>query len=350
MREVSTRQTDIDFIVTWVNGEDPAWRAEKDRYSQVKANDLERGDTRSVRYRPWDTLRYLFRGIEAFAPWVRKVHFVTWGHLPEWLNTNSPKLNIVRHSDYIPPKYLPTFSSRTIEFNFHRIPGLSEHFVNFNDDMMIVSPALPTDFFRDGLPCDSAVLSPFRVMAGDWFYAPVTNNAIIGKYFTARDAIRQHPMKWLNLKYGADMLRTITMLPYPWFYGLMHYHLPDSLLKATLAEVWEKEPAVMDRVCSHRFRVPTDPNQWLFQDWQLAKGEFYPRSPDIGKVFQIRDEDDSRTAATYIKSGKGKLVCINDNLNLTADFAQAEIIVRNALDEVLPERSSFEIPNNRGIE
>ena len=86
------------------------------------------------------------------------------------------------------------------------------------------------------------------------------------------------------------------------------------------------------------------------QDWQVAKGEFYPRSPDIGKVFQIRDEDDSRTAATYIKSGKGKLVCINDNLNPTADFAQAEIIVRNALDEVLPERSSFEIPNNRGIE
>lgn len=38
-------------------------------------------DIREERYRDWDNLQYWFRGVEKFAPWVRKIHFVTWGHL-----------------------------------------------------------------------------------------------------------------------------------------------------------------------------------------------------------------------------------------------------------------------------
>ena len=62
-------------------------------------------------------LKYWFRAVEAYAPWVGQVHFITWGHLPEWLNTQCPKLHIVNHEDYIPEKYLPTFSANPIELN-----------------------------------------------------------------------------------------------------------------------------------------------------------------------------------------------------------------------------------------
>ena len=58
----------------------------------------------------------------------------------EWLNTKHPKLNIVCHEDFIPQKFLPTFNSHTIEWNFHRIPGLTEQFVYFNDDMFLLKP------------------------------------------------------------------------------------------------------------------------------------------------------------------------------------------------------------------
>ncbi len=34
----------------------------------------------------------------------------------------------------------------------HRIPGLAEHFVYFNDDFFLIKHTKPTDFFRDGLP------------------------------------------------------------------------------------------------------------------------------------------------------------------------------------------------------
>ena len=73
--------------------------------------------------------------IKPCEPWksqfqhiIQKIHFVTWGHIPEWLNTEHPKLNIVRHEDFIPEKFRPTFNSHTIEWNFHRIPGLAEKF------------------------------------------------------------------------------------------------------------------------------------------------------------------------------------------------------------------------------
>ena len=116
----------IDFVITWVDDSDLEWREEKAKFSGE--------DTRESKYRDWGLLKYWFRGVEKFAPWVNRVHFVTYGHIPEWLNTECPKLNIVKHDDFIPKEYLPTFSSHTIELNLHRIPGLMEHFSYFNDD------------------------------------------------------------------------------------------------------------------------------------------------------------------------------------------------------------------------
>ena len=101
----------IDFVITWVDGNDVSWQKEKEKYSLTKED---------VRFRDWDTLRYLFRGIEKFTPWVHKVYFVTWGHIPKWLNTTNPKLVIVNHQEFIPKKYLPTFNSHAIELNLHR--------------------------------------------------------------------------------------------------------------------------------------------------------------------------------------------------------------------------------------
>jgi len=116
----------IDFVICWVDGNDPEWQKQKNYYDTSQQT-----DSREIRYRDWDNLQYWFRGVEKYASWVNKIHFVTWGHLPQWLNTDHPKLNIVRHEDYIPKKYLPTFSARPIEVNLHRIKGLAEHFVFF---------------------------------------------------------------------------------------------------------------------------------------------------------------------------------------------------------------------------
>ena len=94
MRKVDKNTQDIDFVITWVDGNDLEWKREKAaRMGRTDMDISVNTDDRKERYRDWDNLRYWFRGMEKYAPWVRKVHFVTWGHIPQWLNTKHPKLD-----------------------------------------------------------------------------------------------------------------------------------------------------------------------------------------------------------------------------------------------------------------
>ena len=105
MRKADEGQN-IDFVITWVDGNDPEWQREKKArlgHMGIPAS----VDDRKERYRDWDNLQYWFRGVEKYAPWVRKIHFVTWGHHPKGLNTEHTKLNIVRHEEFIPEKIPP---------------------------------------------------------------------------------------------------------------------------------------------------------------------------------------------------------------------------------------------------
>ena len=100
----------IDFVIPWVDGNDPAWQEERRKYKPDTG-----ADASAARYRDMGILKYWFRAVEAYAPWVNRIHFITWGHLPEWMNTDHPKLHIVNHKDYIPAEYLPTFNANPIE-------------------------------------------------------------------------------------------------------------------------------------------------------------------------------------------------------------------------------------------
>jgi hypothetical protein len=137
----------IDFVYTWVDHSDRAWAASKDAHA--REHDLQvREDTTSLaRYESHDELRYSLRALEAYAPWVRHVYLVTAGHVPSWLKRDHPRLRLVKHEDIIPGEFLPTFNSHVIEAHLHHIPGLAEHYVYFNDDVMLTKPMQPSDFF-----------------------------------------------------------------------------------------------------------------------------------------------------------------------------------------------------------
>lgn len=108
----------IDFVIPWVDGGDTEWLEEKKKYTVNKG-----ADNSVNRYRDWDNLQYWFRGIEKFAPWVNRIHFITWGHLPEWLQCESSKAKCCQTENYIPKQYLPVFSANPIELNIHRLKG-----------------------------------------------------------------------------------------------------------------------------------------------------------------------------------------------------------------------------------
>src|SRR5699024_2296505 len=270
----------IDFVIPWVDGADPEWQKEKQKYDK-KMN----VDNRSIRYRDLDNLVYWFRGVETFAPWVNKIHFITCGHVPSWLNTNHHKINIVRHEDYIPEEYLPTFSTRPIELNLHRIKGLTDHFVYFNDDMFIIKPVKKNDFFKQGLPRDTGVLVPMMSLFRNSTMPNVaTVMEVINTTYSKQEMFKKDLFKWINPLYGKFLIRTLTMLPYKQFSGFLNLHIPNSYLKNTFEEIWKDEHDILDTTCKNKFRTAKDVNQQLPKYKQLVEGNFKPRSPFIGKT------------------------------------------------------------------
>lgn len=333
-------QEKIDFVIIWVDGNDPKWQKEKMKYdNSININN----DSREIRYRDWDNLQYWFRGVEKFAPWVNKIHFVTCGQIPKWLNTNNPKINLVNHSDYIPEKYLPTFNSNAIEINLHRIEELSEKFVYFNDDMFLINKVKPQDFFFKGKPCDAAILNANISHRKNNNHAETANMDIINDYFKKNEVLKKNFFKWFNFKYGKQLIRTICLLPWNDFPGILNAHLPNAFLKSTFETAWEKEKDVLEETSSHKFRDVMDVNQWIFEDWQLASGNFYPRNAKIGKTYAICDDDDfNQKIYNIIRNQKMKMICVNDMV-LETDFESKKKQLLNAFEKILPEKSSFEI-------
>lgn len=331
---------DIDFVIAWVDGNDEAWQQERDAWREREpVSTLDKWNHSAARYRDWGLLRYWFRGVEAYAPYVRRIHFVTCGQQPAWLNTAHPKLHLVHHRDYIPAQYLPTFSSHCIELNLHRIPDLAEHFVYFNDDMFLISHTRERDFFDRGLPCDSAIISPVT-MVQNGIRAEINNLYVINDHFDKTQVLRENPGKWFNPRYGKQLLRTFLMLPFHHFSGFYINHLPISYLKKTYKDVWNTVPELLNETCLHRFRTTTDVNQWLFENWQYVTGNFSPRSPGFG--FMAEGKAGLSELDRVIRGQRARAVCCNDSTDIE-DFDAAARTLRDAFEEILPKKSSFEL-------
>ncbi|MEH2930361.1 Stealth CR1 domain-containing protein [Candidatus Ventrimonas sp. KK005] len=334
---------EIDCVILWVDGNDPKWLKEKNKY--IKNDQRVKTDQEEKRFRDWGVLKYLFRGIEKNAPFFRKIFFVTCGQKPLWLNEKHPQLIMVNHDEFIPNQYLPTFNSHTIELNLHRIHGLSNHFVYFNDDMFLLDSLRPSNFFVNGMPCDSAVLNAFTAMKTEETYvflSAVKDTSVINRHFKKKEVIRKNFFKYFNIKYGTDLLRTFSLLPWKHITGFVNYHLPYSLKKQYFFELWEKEYELLNDTCMHKFRTADDVNIWLLLYWQYAEGDFYPRAPKLGHVCSLEnDGKKNQEIFRLIKRKKRKIVVINDEVK-RGNYREIQHKLNQAFDYIYPEKSSYE--------
>lgn len=338
----------IDFVVTWVDGNDPRWIAEKRKWEKA-AGIVREGDANAdCRYRPdVDMLRYWFRGVEKYAPWVNKVFFVTCGQKPDWLNENHPKLRLVNHTDYIPSEYLPTFNSFVIELNYHRIKELSEHFVLFNDDMYLLQPLKEEYFFKSGQPVLDAYLRQTvsksdsinnikRVMFNNYF--------MVNTSFDIRKSIWENRRKWFSIKelgYKRALRNYLcyianTTMPVG-LYG--HSALPH--LKSTFQELWDCHTELMEQTSKQRFRTDNQVDHWLMCGWNQAKGCFYPcKVIERCQMYDISSENVDE-AASVVRQRLCSQVCLNDS-RFNDDPEKCSRIILDAFGDILPDKSSFE--------
>lgn len=334
--------SDIDFVVTWVDCNDVKWQ---EQYANYKGTKLKLEGEEGARYRENNMFKYWFRAVEKYAPWVRKIHLITADQKPEWLNVNHEKLNLVSHKDFIPEQYLPTFSANPIELNIHRIQGLSEKFVLFNDDFLLNSFIDPDFYFKNGLPCDSFLLkpiAPWNIDSTQFISMIVMNTIVINRNFSLREFVKKHPGKIYSLKYSTKMIKNYFYYKYNKFYiGFENPHLPQPFLKKTFLEVWGKEYELLDSTSHNKFRKNSDLTQYVFRYWHLASADFTPVKPkSLGKYCNIC-MNSVNDIIEMLDDESCKQICLNDST--TFDSFEALDIILDKLENKFPEKSSFEI-------
>ena len=300
----------------------------------------EKNGVSEARFRDYGFLRYWFRGVEKFAPWVRKIHFVTSGQKPEWLDANHPKLNLVSHKDYIPAQFLPTYNSVVIERYLHKIPDLAEHFVYFNDDFYIINRIGTERFFRNGLPCDIATFL-YNPAWSQWYKRIKNNLRIINQHFDKRKVMAQFHDKWFDKSYGTKARWNYLLKPYGKFITLRTPHNAQPYLKSTFEEVWAAAGKELTETSANRFRAVSDYTPELFRTWQICRGNFEPYNTYRDtKMFPLMIRPKQAVSAIYHQSYS--LICLNDNVHIR-HYAQVMENIRSAFEHILPEKSSFEV-------
>lgn len=329
----------IDLVVLWVDGSDIKWQEERARYL---INSEEEKSNSFICYRELGLMEYFFRGIEKNAPWINNVFFITWGHLPGFLNTDHPKLKIVNHKDFIPEEYLPTFNSNVIELNLHRIKDLSENFILFNDDFFVIDDIKEEDFFYKNLPCDTlASRTMFNYHIGDSInYIEFNNMGLINRNFYGHKKLG----KYISLKYKlSDNMGNLVRLLSKRYSLYASYHLPISHKKSVFEEVWNKEYETLDKMCHNRFRSPYDYSHWLMRYWNLASGNFHPVNvTKLGHFTDLSFEFDE--LIDIIMNKKEKIFILNDSDSETNEMYELHYPrLKEAFEKALPVKSEYEL-------
>ncbi len=329
---------DIDFVITWVDMNDPEWKAEFHKYSNHKENS--KNGVSEARFRDYGFLKYWFRGIEKFAPWVRKIHFVTCGQAPKWLDVNNPKINLVSHADIIPQEFLPTYNSVVIERYLHNIPGLAEHFVYFNDDFYIINHVKKERFFKNGLPCDIAAFK-YNPSWSQWYVTLKNNIKIINRHFDKKEVMARFHDKWFDKSYGIKARWNYILKHYNKFITLRTPHNAQPYLKSTFDEVWAVAEKELTETSRNRFRASSDYTPELFRTWQICRGNFEPYNTYRDtKMFPLMVRPKQAIKAIYNQSYT--LICLNDNVHIR-NYSLVMENIKDAFQHILPEKSSFEL-------
>jgi len=288
----------IDVVYTWVDGNDPVWKAKK--------NKLKDDGSFNARFVSINELKYSLRSLYKYAPWVNKIYIVVDDdQVPSFVNEKNPKIKIIKHSEIMDPSHLPVFNSVAIEANIHHIPGLSENFLYFNDDMFLGQPIKPEDILN--------ICYYVKNLKHSYFSELVPNDP-----------------EWLcNLKQNHLMLNKKVKNEY-----IAPTHQALFCKKSLMYELEHMFPDEHKHTSTQKLRKQKDDNficnSFLLPKMQcnlgIAKG-IYKAVPEKNVLFITPNEisfEHFQRSINSLKTKKFRFFCINstDHADITLDFLE----------------------------
>ena len=291
----------MDVVITYVDGLDPLWQGDYEKHTNITI--LEK------RFRDWGTLRYLMRGIEVNMPFVRKVHLVVArdSQVPEWVNRDT--VNVVLHKDIIPEQFLPTFNCNPIELHIHRIKGLSERYIYFNDDVFPLKKCEPTDFFVDG----KGQLGMSRhLFSFDMFKKICRNSDVVAR-------------KALGMK--------------PSLFFLRPQHVCTPMIKSECEEMYKRVEEELHSSITMT-RTAKNISQYVFLNYMYLNGTLQNRR--LSKRHFSLGITSAEKLRKFILNPTNTFTCINDVQLSQERFEELRKVLLEAFDALLPNKSKYE--------
>jgi hypothetical protein len=259
--------------------------------------------------------------VRCFAPWIRRVFLVTDDQLPAWLDADHPDVTVVSHREIFGVAgRLPTFNSQAIESRLHLIPGLAEHFLYLNDDVLLGRPVSPGLFFTPG---GLTRFFPSTAMVGS---APRADTdlpaASAGK--NNRELIQE--------AFGRVLTRRMM-------------HTPHPSRRSVLAEIEDRFAEPVAATAAHQFRHPEDisllsslQQYYAYLTGRAVSGEIRYSYADLAEPstpFRL---------ARLLRHRNRDAFCLND---VDSDAGSTAAILADFLPAYLPFTAPWELASPR---
>jgi len=275
----------VSIVYTWVDGKDANFSDIKSKYNGGRR--LPNSRDRSV-----DELRYSLRSVKKYMPWHNgTIYIVTDNQIPKWLDTSNPRIKMIYHKDIFPEHYRPTYDSNVIELFLDKIPGITEYFLYFNDDIFLNNYVHPCFFFTSQDHYPKVYRSYIVKLTKEKTDEIIKKNSVIrmfhaSKYFT-REILREYFDPKFEYRY---LLHTV-------------YVIYRDLMEP-FRQLFKEE---LKLTCADKFRSPYEAQTlYMYQTYLFyatQHEEFPKRLGGIGKASQFEGsplpEDPTRTVKKY---------------------------------------------------
>lgn len=297
----------IDVVIPYVDCSDAAWQQEYNKHVSLPYN--------PVRFRSWDTVRYILRGINTYMSWVNNVYLIVMSEtqVPEYVDTS--KVKIVYHKDFIPESRLPCFSSNPIEAYLWNIPGLSEKFIYFNDDVIPTTESDIDDFFT----ADGKVRCTQRINH---------NPEIKNVFHRIRKNCTEIAFKAAGLSYnGTDVI--------------LQRHGPQAMLRSYCKECFDNAQTEIESGLT-MVRASTNICQYVYTNYLLLKHMTDCSEKPISLKYAAFNKYTIGQVIDAIINPSEKFICINDTEDVGIHYEEYRAAITAAFDMLYPNKSKYE--------
>lgn len=283
----------MDVVITYVNITDRF----KEQYSKYVKKELEEN-----RFRSYDTLELQVKGIRKYLPYIENI-FIVVSELEQVQGLDLSDCKIITHDQIIPQKYLPCFNSCTIEMFLHKIPGLNEQFLYFNDDIFVIDNIPSSYWFKDNKPCLCPQVCDFNSEDTNIYHKNLYNSTQL----IAKD------LKFIN-KYNHKYIK--------------QSHSIRPFLKSTCTKIFNKHIFEIFNTVT-RTRHSKNFNMSLFNDYDYLSLNYIP----CERNYSYFENDNIDNIINCINKKENKIICINDIEYI--DFNEFKSELKNILESNL---------------